>query len=85
VARQNGLRRKTGKALQISWVGLGGVHDANRVAHQTQRSDSMNTPCIEESKAELVVFKGFEGEDIEVSFEQLEPRIVPQSTAGFLD
>jgi hypothetical protein len=45
----------------------------------------MNTPCIEKAEAELVVTKGFEGEDIEFSVEQLEPRIVPQSTAGFLD
>jgi hypothetical protein len=45
----------------------------------------MNTPCTETSKGETVVIKGFEGEDIEVSIEQLEPRWVPQSTAGFLD
>jgi hypothetical protein len=45
----------------------------------------MNTPCIEKTKAEDVVIKGFEGEDIEVSVEELEPRIVPQSSAGFLD
>ena len=45
----------------------------------------MNTPCMEQTKTELVVFKGFEGEDVEVTFEQLEPRIVPQSTAGFLE
>ena len=45
----------------------------------------MNTPCIEKTKAEDVVTKGFEGEDIEVSVEELEPRIVPQSSAGFLD
>jgi hypothetical protein len=45
----------------------------------------MNTPCIKQSKAELVVIKGFEGEDIEVSIEQLETRIVPESTAGFLE
>jgi hypothetical protein len=45
----------------------------------------MNTPCIEQSEAELVVIKGFEGEEIEVSVEQLETRIVPESTAGFLD
>ena len=62
-----------------------GVHAACEVAHQNERSESMNTPCIDQAKPELVVFKGFEGEDIEVNFEQLEPRIVPQSTAGFLD
>ena len=45
----------------------------------------MNTPCAEQSKAELVVIKGFEGEDIELSVEQLEMRIMPESTAGFLD
>jgi hypothetical protein len=45
----------------------------------------MNTPCIELSKAELVVIKGFEGEDIDVGVEQLEPRITPESTAGFLE
>lgn len=52
---------------------------------QEERTEIMNTPCIEQSKAELVRIKGFEGEDIEVSVEQLEPRIVPESTAGFLD
>jgi hypothetical protein len=45
----------------------------------------MSTPCIEPLKAEVVVIKGFQGEDIEVSVEQLEMRIVPESTAGFLD
>jgi hypothetical protein len=45
----------------------------------------MNTPCIEPSKGELVVIKGFEGEDIEVSVEQLEMKIMPESLAGFLD
>jgi len=45
----------------------------------------MNTPCNETPKAEVVVIKGFENEEIEVSIEQLESRIVPESTAGFLD
>jgi len=45
----------------------------------------METPSIESSKTELVVVKGFDGEDIEITFEQLETRIVPQSSAGFLD
>jgi hypothetical protein len=45
----------------------------------------MNILCIEPSEAELVVIKGFEGEDIEVSIEQLEVRIMPESLAGFLD
>ncbi len=37
------------------------------------------------SETELVVVKGFEGEDIEITIEQLETKILPQSTAGFLD
>jgi len=45
----------------------------------------VNTPCIEQSTADLVVIKGFYGEDIEVDIEQLETRIVPESTAGFLE
>ena len=45
----------------------------------------MNTPYIENSKAELVLIKGFESEDIEISVELLEPRITPESTAGFLE
>ena len=45
----------------------------------------MNTPCTDQSKAELLVIKGFEGEDIEVSVEQLEMKIMPESLAGFLD
>ena len=45
----------------------------------------MNTPCAEQSKAELVVIKGFEGENIEVSVELLETRIMSESTAGFLE
>ena len=45
----------------------------------------MNAPCTETSKAEPVVIKGFEGEDIEVSIEELEKRCLPQSTAGFLE
>jgi hypothetical protein len=50
-----------------------------------RKDKTMNTPCTEQSKAELFVLKGFEGEDITVSVEELEPRIVPESTAGFLD
>ena len=38
-----------------------------------------------EPETELVVIKGFEGEVIEVTVEQLETKILPQSTAGFLD
>jgi hypothetical protein len=45
----------------------------------------MSTPRIEPSKTETVVIKGFENEDIEVTFEQLETRTMPESTAGFLD
>jgi hypothetical protein len=45
----------------------------------------MSTPRIEQTNAELILIKGFEGEDIEVSVEQLETRIVPESTAGFLE
>ena len=41
--------------------------------------------CIAPPKTEPVVVKGFESEDIEVTIEQLETRIVPESTAGFLD
>ena len=50
-----------------------------------ERIKTMNTSSIEQSKAELIVINGFEGEDIEISIEQLEPRITPESTAGFLD
>ena len=50
----------------------------------TEGSTTMSI-CIEPSKTELVVIKGFESEDIEVTVEQLEMRIVPESTAGFLD
>jgi len=45
----------------------------------------MSTPFVEASKTELLVIRGFEGEEIEVAVEQLENRIVPQSSAGFLD
>lgn len=55
------------------------------VCSSEERTRTMNTPCIEQSKAELVVIKGFEGEDIEVSVELLETRIMPESTAGFLE
>jgi hypothetical protein len=45
----------------------------------------MTTPSIELSKSELVVITGFEGEDIDVTVEQLETRNMPESLAGFLD
>ena len=46
----------------------------------------MKPACIEPSKTDLVVIKGFENEVIEVTVEQLENRIMPdQSTAGFLE
>ena len=45
----------------------------------------MNRPSLELSELELVVIKGFEGEDVDASVEQLEMRIMPESLAGFLD
>lgn len=45
----------------------------------------MNQSCSGQSTAKPVVINGFEGEIIEISVEQLEPRIVPESTAGFLE
>ena len=45
----------------------------------------MNAPSTKSSKAELVVIQEFECTDIEVSVEELEVRIVPESLAGFLD
>jgi len=45
----------------------------------------MKAKCVERSETELVVVKGFEGEEIEITIEQLETKILPQSTAGFLD
>ena len=45
----------------------------------------MTTPSIELSNAELVVITGFEGEDLDVTVEQLEMRNMPESLAGFLD
>jgi hypothetical protein len=50
-----------------------------------ERKKTMEKPYVESSKTDLVVIKGFEGEAIEVSIEQLETRILPQSSAGFLD
>ena len=45
----------------------------------------MKTRSVETSESELVTIKGFEGEHIEVTIEQLETKILPQSTVGFLD
>jgi hypothetical protein len=45
----------------------------------------METPYVEESKAEPIVITGVEGEDLEVTAEQLEMRLMPSSLAGFLD
>jgi hypothetical protein len=46
----------------------------------------MKTTSVELSKTEPVLVRGFNGEDIEVTVEQLENRIMPdQSSAGFLD
>jgi hypothetical protein len=45
----------------------------------------MNTPSAKSPNAELVVIQGFEGEDIDVSIEELELKTAPESAAGFLD
>ena len=44
----------------------------------------MATSSVELSKTELVVITGFEGEDLDVTIEQLEVRNMPESLAGFL-
>jgi len=58
---------------------------AHSISLITERTKMMKTQSVERSVTELVVVKGFEGEDIEVTIEQLETKILPQSTAGFLD
>jgi hypothetical protein len=58
---------------------------AHSISFITERTKIMKTQSVERSVTELVVVKGFEGEDIEVTIEQLETKILPQSTAGFLD
>jgi hypothetical protein len=58
---------------------------AHPISPITERTKMMKTQSVEPSETELVVIKGFEREDIEVTVEQLETRILPQSTAGFLD
>ena len=50
-----------------------------------ERTKMMKTRSVETSETELVAIKGFEGEHIEVTIEQLETKILPQSTVGFLD
>ena len=50
-----------------------------------ERTKMMKTRSVETSETELVSIKGFEGEHIEVTIEQLETKILPQSTVGFLD
>jgi hypothetical protein len=45
----------------------------------------MSALIIEQTKNDTVVIKGFENEEITVSVEQLETRLVPESLAGFLD
>jgi hypothetical protein len=50
-----------------------------------ERSKAVKTPSIDLSQGEVVVIKGFEREDIEVSVDQLETRIMPESLAGFLE
>ena len=67
----------------LTWV-VFTVRTAWRDSVTSEGSTTMNT-CITPPKTELVVVKGFENEDIEVTVEQLETRIVPESTAGFLD
>jgi len=67
----------------LTWVVLT-VRTAWRKIQSVRREHTMST-CIDPPKTELVVIKGFESEDIEVTVEQLEMRIVPESTAGFLD
>jgi hypothetical protein len=70
-------------------TGPGGGTLPNELAHSisliTERTKMMKTQSVERSETERVVVKGFEGEDIEVTIEQLETKILPQSTAGFLD
>ena len=51
----------------------------------TRKDKTMGTPSTKSAKSELVVIQGFEGEDIEVSIEELELKIAPESAAGFLD
>jgi hypothetical protein len=58
---------------------------AHSISPITERTKMKKTQSVERSETELVVVKGFEGEDIEVTIEQLETKILPQSTAGFLD
>jgi hypothetical protein len=45
----------------------------------------MNTTSIDLSKGEAAAINEFERESLEINVELLETRIVPQSTAGFLD
>lgn len=70
-------------------TGPGGGMLPDELAHSisliTERTKMKKTQSVERSETELVVVKGFEGEDIEVTIEQLETKILPQSTAGFLD
>jgi len=45
----------------------------------------MSALTIKPPKNDAVVIKGYEDEDIDVSVEQLETRLVPESIAGFLE
>jgi hypothetical protein len=45
----------------------------------------MNKPSIELSDIERIVIQGFEREDIDVCVEELELKIAPESSAGFLE
>ena len=70
----------------VNLLGLGVV--VRMVPHIrpiTRKDKTMNTPSTKSSKAELVVIQGFECEDIDVSIEELELKIMPESAAGFLD
>jgi hypothetical protein len=42
-------------------------------------------PASGEQLSTVVLIEGFDHEEIEITIEQLEDRIVPESSAGFLD
>ena len=52
---------------------------------EAERSTVMSALTIKPPKNDAVVIKGYEDEDIDVSVEQLETRLVPESIAGFLE
>jgi hypothetical protein len=45
----------------------------------------MKAASGEQLSTVAVLIEGFDHEDIEITVEQLEDRIMPESTAGFLD